>query len=197
MERVPLSVFVNFMLTTKLPKLQVVKGYKDTRYTGVNFYRHLREAIVDMHEKGRPATFLDNVLPTLSDERKRQVYPGLIAGYQRWIEREQEGELRWYPPPHTILPIGELEVDLVPEIGLYIGGKPFIIVLSFTSFSLARADLTLALLTAGLGPTRPGTTFAMLDVGKARLHTTGAISPRLGLLARGEAASFLKIYEAV
>ena len=56
----------------------------------------------------------------------------------------------------------------------------------------------LGLITSALGPGRPGTVFAMLDVKNSRLHTLkSAPSPRLGLLIRGEAAAFSTIYAAV
>jgi hypothetical protein len=97
-----------------------------------------------------------------------------------------------------LLPVGELEVDIRPDIGVEIDGTPYLIALSFTGFSVARADLTLALLAAGLGPSRPGTVFAVLDIVRGHLHTLQAPrNPRTGLLARGEAASFLCIYGGV
>ena len=76
MERVSLTYFVDFVLKVGTPKLSGVKEFKEHRYDHLtDFYKPLREAIVDMHEKGKPDRSLDDFLATLSDERKRRIFP--------------------------------------------------------------------------------------------------------------------------
>ena len=68
MERVSLSYFVDFVLKVGTPKLAGVKEFKEHRYDHLtDFYKPLREAIVEMHEKGRPDRSLDEFLGTLSE----------------------------------------------------------------------------------------------------------------------------------
>jgi hypothetical protein len=52
MERVTLTYFVDFVLTVGTPRLNGVKEFKEHRYDHlIDFYKPLREAIVDMHAR--------------------------------------------------------------------------------------------------------------------------------------------------
>jgi hypothetical protein len=198
MEKVSLTYFVDFVLKVGTPKLTGVKEFKEHRYDHLtDFYKPLREAVVDMHEKGRKDAVLDEFMGTLTDERKRRIYPGLVAGYRKFLDASP---MSWFTPPHTVFPVGDLEININPELGFKINGIPHILKMYFRGEPLAskRVAITSSLLTAALGPGRPGTVFAMLDVRNARLyHLKSAPNPRLPLLLRGEAASFATIYQAV
>ena len=197
MERVSLTYFVDFVLKVGTPKLSGVKEFKEHRYDHLtDFYKPLREAIVDMHEKGKPDRALDDFLGTLTDERKRRIFPGLIEEYRKFLRPG----MKWFTPPHTTLPVGDLEININPELGFEIDGTPYLVKTYFRGEPLAQKRVTtvLGLITAALGPGRPGTVFAMLDVKNGRLRTLkSAPNPRLGLLIRGEAASFSTIYASV
>ena len=96
--------------------------------------------------------------------------------------------------------LGDLEININPELGFEIDGTPYLIKTYFRGEPLAqkRVATVLGLITSVLGPVRPGTVFAMLDVKNSRLRTLkSAPNPRLGLLMRGEAASFSTIYASV
>lgn len=199
MERVSLTYFVDFVLKVGTPKLAGVKEFKEHRYDHLtDFYKPLREAIIDMHEKARPERVLDEHLGTLTDERKRRIFPGLVEGYRKFLHTGSPK--KWFTPPHTVLPIGDLEININPELGFEIDGKPWLIKTYFRGEPLAqkRVNIVLGLINSALGPTRPGTQFAMLDVKNAKLHPMKiSPNPRLPLLLRGEAASFSTIYAAV
>lgn len=198
MERVSLTYFVDFVLKVGTPKLTGVKEFKEHRYDHLtDFYKPLREAIVDMHEKNKPDRALDEFLTTLTDERKRRIFPGLVEGYRKF---QGSTAMKWFTPSHTVMPIGDLEININPELGFEINGKPTLIKTYFRGEPLAqkRVNIVLGLISAALGPTRPGTSFAMLDVKNAKLYPMKTLpNPRLGLLLRGEAASFATIYQAV
>ena len=197
MERVSLTYFVDFVLKVGTPKLSGVKEFKEHRYDHLtDFYKPLREAIVDMHEKGKPHRALDDFIATLNDERKRRIFPGLVESYQAW----HKPGMKWFTPPQTTLAVGDLEININPELGFEIDGTPYLVKTYFRGEPLAqkRVATVLGLITAALGPGRPGTVFAMLDVKNGSLRTLkSAPNPRLGLLLRGEAASFSTIYAAV
>jgi hypothetical protein len=197
MERVSLTYFVDFVLKVGTPKLSGVKEFKEHRYDHLtDFYKPLREAIIDMHEKGKPARALDDFLGTLTDERKRRIFPALVESYRGWLRPG----MTWFTPPRTTLPVGDIEININPELGFEIDGTSYLIKTYFRGEPLAqkRVATVLGLITSALGPGRPGTVFAMLDVKNGRLRTLkSAPNPRLALLLRGEAASFSTIYASV
>lgn len=193
MERVPLSTFTRFMSAGPTRKLAVVKHFKDTQH-GSSFYMPLREAIVEVHAKKFHPGVLDHLPHNMTDERKRRTFPRLVEGYRKWLGTR---DLRWTAPPHTLLPVGhELEVDIAPDLGFDINGTPHIIQFSFTGFSSTAAQLAIGLMIIAF-QARPGTVYGVLDVAGSELHSFRARNSRLGLLARGEAASFLTMYSAI
>jgi hypothetical protein len=197
MERVSLTYFVDFVLKVGTPKLSGVKEFKEHRYDHLtDFYKPLREAIIDMHEKGKPERALDELVATMTDERKRRIFPGLVESYRKWLRPG----MKWFTPPHTTLSVGDLEININPELGFEIDGTPYLVKTYFRGEPLAqkRVSIVLGLISSALGPGRPGMAFAMLDVKNSRLHPLkSAPNPRLGLLLRGEAASFSTIYASV
>ena len=111
MERVSLTYFVDFVLKVGTPKLSGVKEFKEHRYDHLtDFYKPLREAIIDVHEKGKPHRALDDFLLTLTDERKRRIFPGLVEGYLKFVKPG----MRWFTPPATTLPVADLSVGDPP-----------------------------------------------------------------------------------
>jgi hypothetical protein len=197
MEKVSLSYFVDFVLKVGMPRLSGVREFKEHRYDHLtDFYRPLRESIVDMHEKNKPLAALDDLLGTLSDERKRRIFPELVGTYKQWLRPG----MKWFTPPRTTLAVGDLTIDVNPELGFEIDGKPHLIKTYFRGEPLSqkRVSLVLGLIGSALGPARPGTVFSMLDVKNGHLRSQkSAHNPRLGVLLRGEAASFSTIYASV
>jgi hypothetical protein len=198
MQTVPLSSFVDFVLKVGTPKLGVVRELKDRRYDHLtDFYRPIREAIVEMHEKRRPLEALDATLAAMTDERKRRIFPDVIAGYRAFLSAHRAV---WSTPPHAVLPMGALQIDVAPELGFEIDGVPHVVKPYFQGEPLAqkRVDLTIALMQAALSAGRPRAAFAVLDVPNARLRLLQTrADERLLLLLRGEAASFAAIHAAL
>lgn len=197
MEPVPLSSFVDFVLKVGSPKVAVVRELKDRRYDHLtDFYRPLREAIVEMHEKGQPLVALDAVAEAMTDERKRRIFPEAIAGYRAFLGAHRAV---WAAPPRAELPVGGLEVAVAPELGFEIDGVPHVVKAYFQGEPLAqkRVDLTLSLMSDALSRRQPRAVFAVLDMPKSRLRLLGKRPPDLSLLLRGEAAAFAAIHAAL
>ena len=197
MESISLSYFVDFVLKSGTPKLTGVKEFKENRdeiYT--DFYKPIREAIVDMHQRELPPSSLQSFLGSLTDTRRCRIYPGIVAGYQKFL---RSGKMRWFEPPTRALPLGGIALNVNPEVGLVIDGTPHAIKLYFRGEPLSpkRIGVMIHLLTAAFGTTWPGTVFGVLDVRNARLHSMKSPNPRLNLLLRGEAAAFSTIYAAL
>ncbi len=195
MDKISLSYFVDFVLKAGTPKLTGVREFKENKdelYT--DFYKQVREAIIEMHKTGASDACLDQFLAAQTDERRRRIYPSVVEGYRRFLS---SAKITWFNPPAGAYKLGGLEININPELGLNIDGVPHLIKMYFRGEPLSskRVQVVLNLLTSsGLSAAVPGCVFAMLDVRKARLHTLRAPNPRLNLLLRGEAASFSTIY---
>ena len=99
-----------------------------------------------------------------------------------------------------VLKLGDLEINLNPEVGFLIDKRPHLVKLYFRQEPLPRQRVatTLAILSSGLGKAHPKANFVMLDVQRGKLHSVQtAPNPRLDVLLRGEAASFSTIYDAL
>jgi hypothetical protein len=197
MEKVSLAYFVDFVLRSGASKLAGVREYKVRKDEIItDFYRPLREAIVQMHRKGESDAILDAVLASQTDETRRRIYPIVIAGYRKFLA---QGDKRWFEPPQTSARLGDLEININPELGFVIGKKPHLVKLYLRGEPLTakRASVVLDLLSKGLGEGYPGHALAVLDVQRSKLHTFSAPNPRLDVLLRGEAAAFSTIYGAL
>ncbi len=198
MDKVSLTYFVDFVLRSGTPKLTGVREYKERKdELSTDFYRPIREGIVGMHRRGECESVLDAVVAIQTDEKRRRIYPYVVAGYRKFLA---SGDKRWFEPPHGVMLLGDLEINLNPEVGFVIDKKPHLVKLYFRQEPLAakRSAVALALLANGLGRHYPNHVFTMLDVPRAKLHTAATQpNPRLAVLLRGEAAAFSTIYEAL
>jgi hypothetical protein len=197
MDRISLTYFVDFVLKAGTPKLTGVREFKERKdelYT--DFYRQVREAIVDMHRTGKSPDVLDAFLAAQHDERRRRIYPPIVDGYRKFLS---SARMTWFEPPTKDYSLGDLDVNVNPELGLSIDGAPHAIKMYFRGepLSTKRVSVIQSLLVNGLSATAPGTAFGVLDVRNAKLHTFKVPNPRVNLLLRGEAASFATIYAAL
>ena len=196
MESISLSYFVDFVLTSGTGKLTSVKQLKqgrDERFS--DFYRPVREAIVDMHQKGLDTLVLDDLMSSLVDPRERRIFPKVVNGYRKFL---RQGKMTWFEPPMRDYPLGPLSVRVNPEIGLLIDGRPHAIKLYFRGDPLSPQRIVVVnqLLANALSTTWPGTVFSVLDVRRARLYPYRPKS-EVGLLLKAEAASLSTLYSAI
>jgi hypothetical protein len=150
MDRISLTYFVDFILASGTPKLRGVRDYKERKDDLCSdFYRPLREAIVNMHRQSSSLSTLDNVCRNETGETRKKHYPSVVAGYRAFLA---QGVKNFFEPPRAGLALGPLEVDVNPELGLVIDGKPHLVKLYFRNDPLAprRTALVLALLSRGL-----------------------------------------------
>ena len=197
MDRISLAYFVDFILASGTPKLRGVRDYKERKDDSCSdFYRPIREAIVNMHRQSASASTLDDVCRIETNETRKKHYPGVVAGYRTFLA---QGVKNYFEPPRAGLGLGALDVDVNPELGLVIDGKKHLVKLYFRNEPLTtrRKALGLALLSRGLCESNPEFVPAILEVRSAKLHTSAMTNPRIDLLLRGEAASFAAMYAAV
>ena len=195
MDRISLSYFVDFVLKAGTPKLTGVREFKENKDDiYADFYKPVREAILDLHRTSASPDCLDAFLAAQTDERRKRIYPPIVEGYRKFLK---SAKVTWFNPPAGAYALGGLEINVNPELGLNIDGVPHLVKMYFRGepLSAKRVQVVLNLLTSsGLGNAVPGCVFAMLDVRKARIHTLKSPNPRINLLLRGEAASFSTIY---
>jgi hypothetical protein len=198
-ERISLPLFVDFALTAGPARAAAVQASKDRRYDHLtDFYKPLREAIVAMHVGGHPDAVLDALVPSLVDERKRRLFPPLIAGYRAFAAASQA--LRWILPPRAAVSLGELEIDVAPELAFEVAGAPLILATWWPTEPLPqkRVDLVVELLGRALGAAHPGAVFGVLDVAAGRVRSArGAHAPLHDAWLRAEAAAFSTLHAAI
>jgi hypothetical protein len=196
MESISLTYFVDFMLTSgssRIARAHLIKQGPDERYS--DFYKPVREAIVDMHRKGLDTRVLADLLASLQDAREKRIFPKVVIGYNKFLRHHRK--VTWFEPPRGEHSLGELSVRVNPELGLLLDGQPHAIKAYFRGEPLTsqRAVLINELQSRALAPTWPGMVFAVLDVRRAKLFPR---DPRPGVnrLLQAEAASLASLLAA-
>jgi hypothetical protein len=162
--------------TPKATKVAQVKARPDYE-PAFDFYKALREAIVDIHKDGNQRASLTAFMQTVADPKKRKNYPPVIAGYRRWWGKK---DLEWFAPRRTVYSQYGVDVIINPELGLAIDGARHMIKLYFKddTLSLRRVDIITRLMQHTLhAMSQPGDVMSVLDVRNARLfpfRATGA-----------------------
>lgn len=196
MKPIRLSQFADYILTAgagKVAQIKAIKQDHDERFS--DFYRPVREAIVDMHTKGLDTIVLDDLLASLVDPRERRIFPKVVEGYKKFL---RSGRITWFEPPMRDYPLGPISVHTAPELGLLIDEKPHAIKMYLRGdpISPERIQIINHLLASAMGTAWPGTTFAVLDVRRARLYPCRPKS-ETGLLLKAEALSFESLWSAL
>jgi len=159
--------------TPKATKVAEVKTRPDYM-PAFDFYKPLREAIIDTHQlmKGKKAIL--EFYSSLADQKKRTNYPPAIDGYRKWWGKK---DLLWFEPPKASYASNGIEVAVNPELGLRINGTPHVIKLYFKAEPLSklRVDLITVLMETVLRPKcKNGEKMAVLDVRNAKLFLLSA-----------------------
>lgn len=197
MESISLTYFVDFMMasgTGRITSARHIQRGPDERYS--DFYKPVREAIVDMHRKGLDTRVLADLLGSLTDPREARIFPKTVVGYGKFLRKQ--AKVTWFEPPLTELSLGSMSVRVNPELGLLLGGEPHAIKLYFRGEPLSpqRALFVNEIMATALAPTWPKMVFAVLDVRRAKLFPLESLTQSGGRsradvsrLVRAEAAS--------
>lgn len=198
MEKVSLTYFVDFVMKSGTPKLSVVRDFKerDKYEPFADFYKMVREAIVESHKGPLPKKSLDKFLAIVRDEKRRKVYPTIIKGHKRFLGRKS---VTWFQPPVGLCKIGNMDISVNPELGLLIDDVPHVIKLYFKEGRLVsnRVSAIVHLMSRALSQAAPGSVFGLLDVRHSKLHVLKSPNPSLHALLEGEAAAFSTMYSAL
>ena len=199
MIEISLTSFVDFVLatgTTRIGRVRDIKRQIEEGYSpATDFYKGIREGIVECHREGRDLASLDRVVAQ-AHERKRAHYAEIAGGYRRFLKGRKVGS---FDVPWGKWSYGELSVAVNPEIGLKLGGTPHAVKLYFKRdpVSQRRVEVVLYLMEEALGHSLRKKHVGVLDVRRGRLYSPKAVSPDLGALLAGEGAAFAEMWRRV
>jgi hypothetical protein len=197
MVSVSLTTFTDFVAATgtaRLTKVRQAKRYYEAGYAPErDYYKPLRDRIVDSFAEGWDRARLRSLLSEIDDPKKLENYEACRAGLTRWAGRKSFSSI---PSRSTRWQSGELSINLNPELWLQINDEPHVIKLHLKADELSqqKANLVLHLMSTKL--TRHGRV-GVLDVRRSKLFTQTRQIPDLDALLTSEALAFVSLWEAV
>ncbi len=197
-KRVSLTTFVDFASKSGTPKITVVRRFKrgDAYRPAFDFYKPIRDAIVEVHRRGKPRKSLDALVDGLRDPRKLEPFRAVVRGHRRFMRRHAAS---WFDPPKGTWSHGGIVVQVNPELGLEIAGVRHVVKLYFKADRLPKRNVaTIArLMEKALADGSDRARFGVLDVRRGTLHESGGSMPGIDALLESEAASFAAILASV
>jgi hypothetical protein len=196
------DTFLEFTNTVALPKLRVARDARWRR--GYNFYAKLVGAIVAMHREGRDVASID-VEPLCKmdgsascDERKMRIFPGMLDSYDAFMSRA--GKATWFEPPRVAVDLGGINVEVEPELGLEIGGKPHVLLFDFGCAPIPqrKINMSIALLRMAFGSELPMAAFGVLKLPPGNLYNAATSTediPACWSVLRAEGAALKAFFE--
>lgn len=198
MPQISLTDFVDIVSTSGTPKFTKVKEVKNRPpyAPAADFYKILRDRIIEIHQRGLDYKDLQSLVKSLSDRKKVNNYPVLINGYRKWCGRK---ELKWFTPPQGLWSAHGIDVRVNPELGLEINGKFHLVKLYFKADKLSktRTDIITHLMESCLGAQSPDTTMGILDIRNSKLLCPTVPIPGLSVALDGELAYIAALWEQV
>lgn len=198
MLEISLTEFVDFVIKSGTPKLTQVRTIKRQHQAGYDpshdYYRKLRDGVVDFHQRGLEKKALDALCQDIPDKNKRNTYPLLVAAYKKFLGRKR---IDWFEPARGDWTHGSLRVRINPELGLSMDGEDHLVKLYFKDLKLTKDRIAIVshMMLKALGASAEGMNVALLDVRNSRLHVFDCLDPALAPLLEGEALSFCRMYE--
>jgi hypothetical protein len=183
MPDISLTQLVDVVSKSGAPKATCVRQIKaqlSAPYDPRNdFYKLLREAIIEAHSSGLGKSHITAAAAMVADPRRAAQYGPIATAYNSWWGRKT---VSWFAPPRsTWAPPGSLfGVTVNPELGLDINGARHVVKLYFNAdqLSKARVDIITQLIHDEFGQQNAGLQFSVLDIRNKKLHT---VVPPTGL----------------
>ena len=200
--KISLTEFMNFVNKSGSAKSTVVSNSKNKRDEEYEHYKDywlkLREKLKSVHKKAQTHDDLRALLDDIHSDKKVN-YKAAVEGYIKfWKKRKIE----WVNPPRKTWTVGDVKIELNPELGLVIRDKIYIIKLfttANTDINKMHADLILNLMEKELREKVSGdeVVFGVLDVKRGKLFENKNQDTSLYPLLNGEAKSFETIWKAI
>ncbi len=199
--KISLTEFMNFVNKSGSLKVTVVQKAKNKREEEYahfkDYWLKLRDKIKSVHKMQGTHSDLKALLDEISDD-KRQNYGAAIEGYCSFWKRRK---IEWVDPPRKTWTVGDIKIEVNPELGLTIKDQIYVIKLFTTasdSMDKRHADLILTLMEKELrNKVEEEVVFAVLDVKRGKLFENKNLDPTLSGLLNGEARSFETIWKSI
>lgn len=172
--KISLTEFMNSVNKSGSAKATVVNKSKNSREDEYEHYKdywlRLREKISNVHKKSLSHGDLRELVNAIHPDKKNN-YKEAIEGYIKfWKSRK----IQWFNPPRKTWIIGDIRIELNPELGLEIKDKLYVIKLytaAGSDIDKKHADLILNLMEKELRSKVGGSEviFAVLDVKRGKL----------------------------
>ena len=196
---ISLTDFIDFVCKTGSPKLTQVRTvkFREDYSPATDFYKALREGLINNHKVDGGKKGLKNILDSLSDPKKTENYKAAIEGYKKFWGNKK---ITWFEPPFAHWKIGDVDIKINPELGLDFGGKFLVVKLYLKSDKLtkSRIDQILTLMESQLRPSQePEVRMAVLDVKNGKIYIKDNDDISLLTLLEGEISSFETIWKTI
>jgi len=196
--KISLTEFMNYVNKSGSAKTTIVVNAKTKREEEYQFYKDywlkLREKIKEVHKKKLSKEDLRTIVEEVHED-KQENYNAAVNGYcSFWGKKKVE----WVNPPRKTWSIGDIRVELNPELGLKIKDKIYFIKLFTTSKSdidKMHADMILTLMEKELrDKTIDNALFGVLDIKRGKLFEYKKNDEKLYSLLKAEARSFESLW---
>lgn len=178
--------------TPKATKVRQVKLRPDYE-PAHDFYKPLRDLIIEIHKKGKPKQELDKIAGYISDKKKIESYPRIIQGYKKWWGCNT---FQWIEPPRSAYTANGVEIIVNPELGLKFGKENHVIKLYFKSDPLSKfkSDIITNLMEIELRTLKnENVKMSVLDIRNAKLFTCSG-TPVIKLVIDAELAYIASLW---
>jgi hypothetical protein len=192
------TTYMDFLLRTSIARLRVVREareqYEDGGYQqGQDYYRRMREGIVDMHRIGGDSAALWQIVEA-APVRKRTNFEACAKGYEAWMRKR--GFIWSRRPASRLWKHGGLSVIVNPELLMRIDDEPHRVKLYFKAPPIKQAGANLVIhLFEAVSPTDAH--IAVLDVRRGKMFRKTRSSRDYETVLRSEALSFSAMWQAV
>ncbi len=195
--KVSMTTFVDFVIargSSRITRIKSAKEQYSQDYSPArDFYKQIREGIIDVHYTGQPLASLD-AIASHATARKQDLYKECVTGYKKWHGKKN---IAAFPVDNDLWSYGKLEVNINPELGLSVNGADYLVKLYFKKGSPSQPLLQAALYLLSLHPIcASGTaTPAILEVQAGKLKTQKVSPPGLSALLAGDAIAFATMWD--
>jgi hypothetical protein len=198
MPQISLTDFVDIVSRSGTPKATKVAEVKNRPpyEPAFDFYKPLRDRIIDIHEKGKSKSDLAAVMAAVTDPKKITAYPDIIAGYRKWWGNKS---LAWFDPPSHLFTQHGVDVSVNPELGLVVNANRHLIKLYFKAEPLTknRVDIITHMMAVALGLNLKGVTMSVLDVRNSKLISPTVPISHLNAMLDAELAYIAALWRQV
>jgi len=194
-----MTSFVDIVQKSGLAKVNEISKVKQQQSDGyspaTDYYKGVRESLVNTHKQGKQKSDLPNAQEITSCVAKWDNYQLMIDGYKKFWGKKN---LIWFEPEVEHWQSGDVSIKVNPELGLYINGLQYFIKLYFKAEKLSKrkAELSLCLMNLTLPQESNGSSIihAILDIRRNKLLPADAYNPSREIALKGEASYIQAIW---